>query len=497
MLSPQAWLHLRHIPPPRPAAAAAGASSKPPSSASHRKTVSTWGVALLTFFSVSGGPWGSEEIISIAGPFPGFVCLFAITLVWAAPTCLITSELCSLLPHNGGYVLWVSMAFGEYWAFQDSFWSLLACIVDNALYPVLAYETIVSLTSGEYNHPLSPNELTNLHTWHFAYAGKFILTILFSIPVVFSKVEWMTSLMSVMLVCLSLPFCILLPYMLYIHSGSLSPSNLSAIREDKSRVDWVGLVHVTFWNLNGFDAASTCAGEVVDPRRSFLHGTFLGLGLSLVTTCIPLMVAVMVNIPHWQSWGEGYWSAIAQQAAGFRFALGVLLSSLMGTFGMHMSVMWEDSWQLCGMAEQGLVPKILARRDAYFGNPINSMLLLLLLVLVCIAFDFRFLVMVDNFFSVSSKILQILAYVRLSPSNSSLLCLPTVRTFRQAILNGRWATFLLPPLTLSCFILLSTVWDAGLGVTSTMLAVMALGLYIPWELPHRSKSIALANYTKL
>lgn len=38
--------------------------------------------------------------------------------VWSVPEALITAELATAFPENGGYVVWVTAAFGEFWGFQ-------------------------------------------------------------------------------------------------------------------------------------------------------------------------------------------------------------------------------------------------------------------------------------------------------------------------------------------------------------------------------------------
>ena len=44
---------------------------------------------------------------------------------------LITAELSSAFPDNGGYSLWVAEAFGPFWGFQESYWSLFSGLVDS------------------------------------------------------------------------------------------------------------------------------------------------------------------------------------------------------------------------------------------------------------------------------------------------------------------------------------------------------------------------------
>ncbi len=51
-----------------------------------------------TFFMVSGGPYGIEDIIGGAGYTWAFVLLLSLPLLWSLPTALMIGELASALP---------------------------------------------------------------------------------------------------------------------------------------------------------------------------------------------------------------------------------------------------------------------------------------------------------------------------------------------------------------------------------------------------------------
>src|SRR5690606_16775870 len=116
------------------------------------------------------------------------------------------------------------------------------------------------------------------HSWWIGYFAKLFLTLLFSLPVLLGKTEWITKGMGIMLVLLTLPFAIMLPYIMFTH-----PMDWSQLTRSRPQlfsnpaVDWIALIHVTFWNFNGFDCVSTCAGEVRDPGKSFPRGTLSAL----------------------------------------------------------------------------------------------------------------------------------------------------------------------------------------------------------------------------
>lgn len=454
------------------------ASGLSTATAEHPRTVGAFGLALLTFFNVSGGPWGSEPVVSMAGPYYGFICLFGAALCWGLPLCLVTSELSSALPNNGGYVLWVDTAFGGFWGFQESFWSWGSCVVDNALYPVLAYETFIAMYLGDVSNPLDADVLESMNSWYFAYACKFFLTILFSLPVLVGKTEWITKGMAIMVVLLTIPFAVMLPYIVW--TRPMDWTQLWKVRhvgKSGEGIDWVELFHVTFWNFNGFDCASTCAGEVKNPGRSYPLGLLSALVVTVLMVLIPLMVATAANTPDWSLWEVGWWSTIANENAGSGFAWAVVISSVIGTFGMHSAVMWEDSWQLCGMAEQGLAPRWLAKRNEKLGTPENATLVSMLMVCLLIMFDFRSMVIIDNFFSMASGLLELAAFVHLKRTRSEA-DLP--RPFRVPFVNSDWSlfVFMVPP-TVVGVVIISTSFDDGWTSVLMLLPVMALGMVLP------------------
>jgi len=101
----------------------------------HRK-LGVVAVMAIVFFNVSGGPLGSEELVSAGGPVVGLATLMGVGLFFSLPQSLMTAELSSAFPENGGYSLWVQAAFGDFWAVQESYWSWFSGVVDSALYPV-------------------------------------------------------------------------------------------------------------------------------------------------------------------------------------------------------------------------------------------------------------------------------------------------------------------------------------------------------------------------
>jgi amino acid transporter len=94
------------------------ADKDPTQKESGERSLGVLGLTALLFFNVGGGPFGTEGLQQSGGPFFSVIGLLILSLVWSLPVGLMTAELGTAFPRDGGYVLWVEAAFGEFWAFQ-------------------------------------------------------------------------------------------------------------------------------------------------------------------------------------------------------------------------------------------------------------------------------------------------------------------------------------------------------------------------------------------
>jgi len=109
------------------------------SPASKKKSVrlTLWPLVAATFFMVSGGTYGIEDIVHGAGYGRAILFLVLTPLLWSLPTAFMIGELSSALPFEGGYYAWVRRAMGNFWGFQEAWLSLTASVFDMAIYPTL------------------------------------------------------------------------------------------------------------------------------------------------------------------------------------------------------------------------------------------------------------------------------------------------------------------------------------------------------------------------
>src|SRR5438309_11082208 len=117
-----------------------------PAVSNHKKSVrlTLWPLMAATFCMVSGGTYGTEDIVHGAGYGRAILILLLTPILWSLPTAFMIGELSSALPFEGGYYAWVRRAMGNFWGFQEAWLSLVASIFDMAIYPTLflAYLTL-------------------------------------------------------------------------------------------------------------------------------------------------------------------------------------------------------------------------------------------------------------------------------------------------------------------------------------------------------------------
>ncbi|KAJ0964430.1 hypothetical protein J5N97_029552 [Dioscorea zingiberensis] len=206
-------------------------------------------LVFLIFYEVSGGPFGIEDSVQAAGPLLAILGFLVFPFIWSIPEALITAELGTMFPENGGYVVWVSSSLGPFWGFQQGWMKWLSGVIDNALYPVLFLDYLKAsyhIFEGGLPRTLAVLILTVALTY-MNYRG---LTI----------VGWVAVCLGVFSI---LPFIV----MGFVAIPKLRPSRWLVV--DIHNVDWTLYLNTLFWNLNYWDSISTLAGEVQNPKRTF------------------------------------------------------------------------------------------------------------------------------------------------------------------------------------------------------------------------------------
>ncbi|XP_039026232.1 probable polyamine transporter At1g31830 [Hibiscus syriacus] len=410
------------------------------------KKVSVLPLIFLIFYEVSGGPFGVEDSVQAAGPFLALLGFLVFPFIWSIPEALITAEMGTMFPENGGYVVWVSSALGPYWGFQQGWMKWLSGVIDNALYPVLFLDYLKSgipAVGGGLPRIFAVLALTLVLTY-MNYRG---LTI----------VGWVAVLLGVFSI---LPFVV----MGLVSIPKLEPSRWLVV--DTHHVDWNLYLNTLFWNLNYWDSISTLAGEVDNPKKTLPNALFYALILVVLGYFFPLLVGTGALPLDRELWTDGYFSDIAKIIGGVWLRWWIQAAAAMSNMGMFVAEMSSDSFQLLGMAERGMLPEFFSKRSRY-GTPLTGILFSASGVLLLSWLSFQEIVAAENFLYCFGMILEFIAFVRLRmkyPSASRPYKIPvgTVGSILMCI----------PP-TILIFVVLAL---SSLKVAVISLVAVAIGL---------------------
>ena len=97
-------------------------------------------LVFLIYFEVAGGPYGEEAAVGAAGPLFAILGFLIFPFIWSIPEALVTAELATTFPGNGGFVIWAHQAFGPFWGSLMGSWQFFSGVINLASYPVLCID---------------------------------------------------------------------------------------------------------------------------------------------------------------------------------------------------------------------------------------------------------------------------------------------------------------------------------------------------------------------
>ena len=371
-----------------------------PTARTRTAKLTLWPLVAATFFMVSGGTYGTEEIIHGAGYSRGILILLFLPVLWCLPTAFMIGELSSALPQEGGYYAWVRRGLGNFWGFQEAWLSLAASIFDMAIYPTLFvfYLKQMSPWFGLGNHGI--------------YAGLFVIATCTALNLAGIRVVGITSLWLFFL--LSAPFAVIV---------ALSPLKMGALAEAHAAPATTGLsllsgALVAMWNYMGWDNASTIAREVERPQGTYPKAMIVAVALVALSYVLPFAAVYLTGVPSSTFGGDGSWATVAGAIGGkflrfewLRFL--IILGGMMSAFGMFNALVMSYSRLPLAMADDGMLPKFFGRLSTRAHVPWVAILFCAACWALCLRLGFKRLVTLDIMLYGISLMLEFVTLVAL------------------------------------------------------------------------------------
>lgn len=400
-------------------------------------------LVMITYFSVSGGPFGLESIVGTAGPRISILGLLIVPWVWAMPQALMTAELATAIPEMGGYVVWVHRAFGEAAGFQVGVWKAVESLLDLALYPVL----LVS-----YSEAFLHAEMAPLLRWCVS-AGIIGAVCLLNVLGAETVGDYSTVFGVV----------ILLPFVLLVFLG-ISSVRLDALLagppppapgEPFEPINWGAFFAILLWNTSGFDSAGTCAAEVSEPGRTYLPAMCAALVMTVATYLLPVAVGVSVTTQEggYADWRTGHFVEVGRLVGGPWLAGWIAAAGAVSALALLTSLLCTSSRALAALAELGMAPAALGRLHPQYGTPHIAVLTNGVLTSCLVLLDFEVIAEMAMCLYCLAMMAELLALARLRTAEPGL-----VRPYRIPV-SDKWGMrlFVLPP----CLLCLALVANSG------------------------------------
>ncbi|CAL1373165.1 unnamed protein product [Linum trigynum] len=302
----------------------------------------------IIYFQVAGGPYGEEPAVQAAGPLYAILGFLIFPFVWSVPEALITAELSTAYPGNGGFVIWAHRAFGLFCGSLMGCLKFLSTVINVVALLVLCVDylnKVIPALESDWPRTISIWGLT-LFLSFLNYTGLVIVGYL-----------------SVLLGILSLsPFIIM---------------SILAIPKIQPRR----------WITTG-DSVSTIAGEVEKPAETFPLALLITVIVNCLSYLIPLLAVIGAVSVEQSAWGFGFHATAAELICVKWLKYCLEIGSALSTVGMFEAQLSSSVYQLLGMADLGILPKFFALRSNRFNTPWVGILLSTAIILGCSYMDF-------------------------------------------------------------------------------------------------------------
>ena len=345
-----------------------------------------------TYFMVSGGPYGIEDILAGAGFGRAIWILLLLPFFWSLPTALMIGELAGAIPAEGGYYVWVRRAMGSFWGYQESWLSLAASIFDMALYP-----SIFALYLGVLSPALTAG-------WR-DYAWKLAVVIVCTV--------WnLRGAPEVGKDSVKLGVLLLAPFAAFVALGVWRAITLHPAISWSRPASGAALstaVLVALWNYMGWDNASTVARDVDNPQRNYPRAMIGAAILTAVSYILPLLGLALAGLSP-LGFTTGSWALAGRDLGGPLLGTAIVAGGIISGVGMFNALMMSYTRLPVAMASDRMLPRVLLRRNRR-GVPWVSVVACSVAWALALQLPFERLISIDLVLYGSSLILEFLALV--------------------------------------------------------------------------------------
>jgi len=417
----------------------------------HKKKskISIVGLVAMICVMVAGGGYGIEDLIGAAGPGMTMLVLILIPFIWSIPFGLVSAELSSAYPQDGGMYNWAREVLGEKAGFVSGWCYTIAGFVEPALFATL---------TANYAKGFFPFELSKIQYWMLC---AFIIVVLSIVN--FFGIKVLSNMATVITIVCLLPFIVLifLSFM-NIQYNPVTPF----IPEDISVFQALGQgLLIAIWFNTGFEAVSTMSGEIEDGARKLPKAILISVPIISIMYIV-FVFPVLAAVGNWQNWSsEGPLSfmELGQILGGQSLKWGFVIAGTLTSLMILCQYIAAYSRVMASMSEKGQFFQCFAIEHKKYGTPYVSIIISgLVAIVICSSGSFIELVGVASILYSVPVILMFVAAIRLRMTKPHLQL-----EYKVPLKNRTFIGYICVPIVLYAGSVFADNWIVGLGLAFT------------------------------
>ncbi len=345
----------------------------------------------VMFSYCTGGPFGLEDMVTTSGPGMTLIYLLVIPFFWCIPVSLVSAELTTAMPVEGGFYRWVRAGFGDFWGFLAGWWNWCASFLLGSVYAV---------QFSDYLRFYFP-ELTGWKHYLVSWAIVAVITYI--------------NVRGIQLVgkfATALELFILLPVLVLVviglskwHHNPFVP--VVPPHRPLFSVFGVGLA-LGLWLYSGYEQCSTVAEEVENPRRTYPIALALVVPMSIAVYFLPT-IASLSALGNWGSWHTGYFSTAAQLIGGPWLGAWMTVAAMVTYVALLNSTILASTRMPFAMAEDGYLPPALRGIHPRYGTPWIAIIASAVVYGMLAVHSLMQLIVIYNWLRVATTVMTVLA----------------------------------------------------------------------------------------
>ena len=381
----------------------------------------------IIFFNTCGGAFALEPLIGAVGPGLAVALILITPLVWSLPMALMSAELTTLMPEQGGFYVWVREALGPFWAVQEAWWSIIASLVVIAGFPVLFVTYLTYFLPALNPSADAPHSLSGpLLRWLIAalvVAAAMVLNLRGARDVGRSSKACSVAVVGVFILMI----------LVWLKKTAAPGAALEIIAADlHSHREGALLLGLSFivYNYSGWDSISTFAAEVDEPQHNYPRGIVIGLVVVVLSYLLPVLAGVSVTSDPAIWSADAGWPVIAKLIGGNWLGSLMAAVALVSMWSLVNAMLLYVSRLPFVMACDGWLPQAFARVPPDTAVPTLAVVCLCVITAVFTGLSFGGLAVIQCLLYGFALLLEFLSLIILRVRHPD-----APRSFR---VPGRW-----------------------------------------------------------